>query len=105
MAPVWLASDAVGKLAVSESGIVHYRTACCDSDVTGVPSGAACRACYRSVDDAMGMGWLVDDDASWQAYRARVRTYLREFTDDFVSGIWHRAATVTRRTVDDMARI
>lgn len=69
---VLLVKDNVGQLAASD-GIVYYLTPCCQASVTGTMAGdrpiTGCRACYREVDDALGMAWLANDDQAWARYR------------------------------------
>lgn len=62
-----LVLDHVGVLAVN-AGIVFYLSPCCSASATGSGNGVACRACYRPIADALGMGWLASDDAAWDRW-------------------------------------
>lgn len=42
-------------------GIVYFLTDCCKASAKGVEHGVACRACYRLVDERLGMAWMAAD--------------------------------------------
>ena len=55
-----LGRDDVGLLAESD-GIVYYLTDCCEASAKGLEDYVGCRACYREIDPALGMAWLVSE--------------------------------------------
>lgn len=46
-----------------EVGVVYPLTACCGASAKGAADGVVCRGCYRSLPDAMGMGWTLAEAA------------------------------------------
>jgi len=69
-----LVLDHVGLLAVypiNDDAIVSYLTPCCRASAKGSGDGVVCRACYVTVDERLGMGWMASDDEAWRSWGKR----------------------------------
>lgn len=96
--PIWMAEDPIaGRLMLDlELGMLYYVSKCCGASAKGTQDGVTCRNCYQPIPEAVGMAWMVDDEAAWVRYTERLLPELEHLSAKFAGRLRQRARELIR---------